>query len=77
MPTSVINFRVLLIVRLICHDEKVYEKKICCKASQYNSQLDFPSHNNRTCKKRTYKQQSIFYQEEIKPMGFFPSTKVT
>ena len=26
MPTSVINPREVLIVRLICHDEKVYEK---------------------------------------------------
>ena len=28
MPTSVINPRVVLIVRLICHDEKVYEEKV-------------------------------------------------
>ena len=33
MPTSVINPRVVLIVRLICHDEKVYEKIIFCKTS--------------------------------------------
>ena len=66
----------LLIVRLICHDEKVYEEIIFCKASQYKSQLHFPSQNNRTCTKRTYKQQSIFYQEEIQPMGFFPSFSI-
>ena len=28
---------------LICHDEKVYEEIIFCKASQYKSQLHFPS----------------------------------
>ena len=76
MPTSVINSRAVLIVRLICHDEKVYEEIIFCKASQYKSQVHFPSHNNQTCTKRTYKQQSIFYQEEIKPMGFFPSFSI-
>ena len=47
-----------MIVRLICHDEKVYEEIIFCKASQYKSQLHFPSQNNRTCPKLTYKQQS-------------------
>ena len=51
MPTSVINSRVVLIVRLICHDEKVYEEIIFCKTSQYKSQLHFPSQNNRTCTK--------------------------
>ena len=72
MPTSAINSRVVLVVRLICHDEKVYEEVIFYKTSQYKSQLHFPSHNNRTCTKLTYKQQSIqpFYQEETKPMGF-------
>ena len=58
MPTSVINSRLVLIVRLICHDEKVYEENIFCKASQYKSQLHFPSQNNRTCTKLTYKQQN-------------------
>ena len=58
MPTSVINPRVVLIVRLIFHDEKVYEKNIFCKASQHKSQLHFPSHDNRTCTRRTYKRQS-------------------
>ena len=58
MPTSVINSLVVLIVRLICHDEKAYEEIIFCKTSQYKSQLHFPSQNNRTCTKRTYKQQS-------------------
>ena len=51
-----INSRLVLIVRLICHDEKVYEKKRFCKSSKYKSQLHFPSHNNRTCTKLTYKQ---------------------
>ena len=56
MPTSVINSRLVLIVRLICHDEKVYEKNTVCKVSKYKSQLHFPSQNNRTCTKLTYKQ---------------------
>ena len=54
---------------LICHDENVYEEIIFCKASQYKSQLHFPSQNNRTCTKLTYKQQSTL----TKPVGFFPS----
>ena len=58
MPTSVINSRVVLIVCFICHDKKVYEEIIFCKASQYKSQLHFPSQNNRTCTKLTNKQQS-------------------
>ena len=75
MPTctSVINSRVVLIVRLICPDENVYEEIIFCKASKYKSQLHFPSHNNRTCTKLTLSNNQPFYQEEIKPMGFFPS----
>ena len=48
MPTSVINSRVVVIVRLICRDEKVYEKIMFCKTSQYKGQLHFPSQNNRT-----------------------------
>ena len=28
MPTSFINSRLVLIVRLICHDEKVYEENM-------------------------------------------------
>ena len=74
MPTSAINSRVVLVVRLICHDEEVYEEVIFCKTGQYKRHLHFPSHNNRTCTKLTYKQQSIqpFYQEETKPMGFLP-----
>ena len=40
-----------------------------CKASQYKSQLHFPSQNTRTCTRLTYKQQSTL----IKPMDFFPS----
>ena len=68
MPTSVINSRVVLMVRLICHEEKVYEEVIICKASQYKSQLRFPSHNNRTCTKLTLSDNQPFYQEEIKPM---------
>ena len=58
IPTSVINSRVVLIVRLICHDEKVYQEIIFCKASQYRSQLRFPSQNNRTRTKLAYKQQT-------------------
>ena len=57
-PTSVMNSRVVLLVRLICHDEKVCEEVIFCKTSQYKSQLHFPSHNNRTCTELTYKQLS-------------------
>ena len=48
MPTLDMNSRAVLIVRLICHDEKVYEEIIFCKTSQYKSQLHFPSQNNRT-----------------------------
>ena len=33
MPTSVINSRVVLIVPLICHDERVYKQIILCKTS--------------------------------------------
>ena len=76
MHTSVINSWAVLVIRLICHDEKVYEEIIFCKTNQYKSQLHFPSHNNQTYTKRTYKQQSIFYLEEIKPMGFFPSFSI-
>ena len=73
MPTSVINSRVVLIVRLICHDEKVYEEIIFWTTSQYKSQMHFPSQNNRTCTKLTFSDNQPLYQEEIKPMGFFPS----
>ena len=72
MPTSVVNFRAVLIVRLICHDEKVYEEVIFCKTSQYISQLHFPPHNNRTCTKLILNNNQTLYQEEIKPMRFFP-----
>ena len=71
MPTSVINSRAVLIVRLICHDEKVYEEIIFCKASQYKSQLHFPSQNNRTCPKLTYKQQSTLIKWDFSlPFSF-------
>ena len=73
MPTSVINSRVVLIVRLICHDKKVYEEIIFCKTSQYKSQLPFPSQYNRTFTNRTLSDNQPFCQEEIKPMEFFPS----
>ena len=33
MPTSVINSQVVLILRLICHDERVYNEIILCKTS--------------------------------------------
>ena len=69
MYLSVINSRVVLIARLICPNKKVYEEIIFAKASQYKIQLHFPSQNNRTCTRLTYKQQSTL----IKPMGFFPS----
>ena len=69
MPTTVINSRVVLIVRLICHDKKVYIEVIFCKTGQYKSQLHFPSHNiNRTCTKLTLSNNQPFYQEQIKPM---------
>ena len=73
MPTSVINSRVVLIVRLICHDKKVYEEIIFYKTSEYKSQLHFPSQYNRNCTKLTLSDNHPFYQEEIKPMGFSPS----
>ena len=54
MPTVVINSRVVLIVPLICHDERVYKQIILCQASfKYQSQLLFPSQNNSTRTKRT------------------------
>ena len=70
MPTSVINSRVVLIVRLICHDEKVYEEVIFCKISHCKSQLHFPSHNNRTCTtlRLPISNNQPFYQKEIKPI---------
>ena len=71
MPTSVINSRAVLIVRLICHDEKVYEEIIFCKTSQYKSQLHFPSQNNRTCTKLTNKQQSTLIKWDFSlPLAF-------
>ena len=33
MPTLVRNSQVVLIVSLICHDERVYEEMIFCKTS--------------------------------------------
>ena len=33
MPTSVINSQEVLILRLICHDERVYKEIIMCKTS--------------------------------------------
>ena len=33
MRTSVINSRVVLTLRLICHDERIYEEIIFCKTS--------------------------------------------
>ena len=82
MPTLDINSQAVLIFRLICHDEKVYEENIFCKASQYKSQLHFPSQNNRTCTKRTYKQQSTLIKWDFSlPLAFsfmlITSTKVT
>ena len=73
MPTSVIYSPVVLMVRLICHDEKVYEEIIFCKTSQYKSQLHFPPQSNQACTKLTLSNNQTFYQEEIKPMEFFPS----
>ena len=71
MPTLDMNSRAVLIVRLICHDEKVYEEIIFCKASQYKSQLHFPSQNNRTCPKLTYKQQSTLFKWDFSlPFSF-------
>ena len=72
MPTSVINSPVVLMVRLICHDEKVYEKVIFCKTSQHKSQLHFPSQSNRACTKLTLSNNQTFDQEEIKPIDYFP-----
>ena len=71
MPTSDINSRAVSIVRLICHDEKVYEEIIFCTASQYKSQLHFPSQNNRTCTKLTNKQQSTLIKWDFSlPLAF-------
>ena len=62
MPIPVINSRVVLIVRLICHDEKVYEEIIFSKTSQYKSKLHFPSQSNRACTKLTLSSNQPFYQ---------------
>ena len=54
MPTVVINSREVLIVPLICHDERVYKQIILCQTSfKYQSQLLFPSQNNSTRTKLT------------------------
>ena len=72
MPSSDINSRAVLIVRFICHNEKVYEEITFCKTSQYKKvnciflhiitglAQNLPLSNNQP-----------FYQEEIKPMGLF------
>ena len=66
-----INSRAVSIIRLICHDEKVYEEIIFCNASQYKSQLHFPSQNNRTCTKLTNKQQSTLIKWDFSlPLAF-------
>ena len=54
IPTLVINSRVVLIGRLICQDEGVYEEMIFCKTSlSVKVNCHFPSQNNRTCTKLT------------------------
>ena len=67
MPAS-INSRVVLIVRLICHDEEVYEEVIFCKTSQYKSQLHFPLKITGLAQNLPISNNQPFYQEEIKPM---------
>ena len=72
MLTSVINPRVVLIVRLICHDENVYEEIIFCKASQYKKVNCIFLHKITGLAQNLPKSNKIkqpFYQEEIKPMG--------
>ena len=74
MPTSVINSRLVLIVRLICHDEKVYEENIFCKASQYKKvNCIFLNKITGLAQNLPIGNNQPFYQEEIKPMGFFLS----
>ena len=71
MPAS-INSRVVLIVRLIGHEEEVYEEVIFCKTSQYKSQLHFPLKITGLAQNLPISNNQPFYQEEIKPMWFFP-----
>ena len=45
MPTLLINSQVVLILRLICHAERVYEEIMLC--NKYKTQLHFPPQSNR------------------------------
>ena len=72
MPTS-INSRVVLIVRLICHEEEVYEELIFCKTSQYKSQLHFPLKITGLAQNLPISNNQTFYQEDFKPVRLFPS----
>ena len=72
MPSS-INSRVVLIVRLICHEEEVYEELIFCKTRQYKSQLHFPLKITGLAQNVPISNNQTFYQEEIKPVRLFPS----
>ena len=73
--TSVINSRVVLIVSLICHDERVYKQIIPCKTSLSIKVNSLFLHKITGLVQNLPKatQQSPFYQEKIEPMGFFPS----
>ena len=66
MPTSVINSRVvliLLIVRLICHVEKVYEEIIFCKTSQSTNQMHFLHKITGLAQNLPISNNQPFYQE--------------
>ena len=85
MPTSVTNPRVVLILRLICHDEIVYNEIIFCETSlSVKVNCTFLHRMKETCTKLTSSNNQLLYQEKVKPMGFSPfhfdqitSTKVT
>ena len=73
IPTSVINSRVVLIVRLICHDEKVYQEIIFCKASQIEVNCIFLHKITGLAQNLPISNKQPFYQEEIKLIRFLPS----
>ena len=69
MPTSVINSQVVLILRLICHDERVYEEIILCKTS-----LSMKVNCIITGLVQNLPKAIItLLPRKIVPMGFFPS----
>ena len=73
MPTLDINSRAVLIVRLICHDEKVYEETYFAQQVSIKVNYTFLHKIPGLAQNLPIGNNQPFYQEEIKPMGFFPS----